>query len=173
MLPEPRSSYETVGEKICQELAHFSFAQSAKGRGYTLTESGKAALALLNQRKHSELRRLMATLHLHTFYGADGGGILRCLRLTTGEQVWEDRTAVPPNRWATIHLVRHGERTWLFNERGELIIARLTPEPFTAVFGRRAVRNNSIVPGTRRSFGRVNMIALPASRLALIPLPKA
>ncbi|MGI6415353.1 MAG: PQQ-binding-like beta-propeller repeat protein [Thermoguttaceae bacterium] len=66
-------------------------------------------------------------------YGADGGGVLRCLRLATGEQVWEDRTAVPPNRWATIHLVRHGERTWLFNERGELIIARLTPKGFQEI----------------------------------------
>jgi hypothetical protein len=66
-------------------------------------------------------------------YGADGGGILRCVRLATGEQVWEDRTAVPPNRWATIHLVRQGERTWLLNERGELIIARLTPTGFHVI----------------------------------------
>ncbi len=63
-------------------------------------------------------------------YGVDSGGVLRCLRLATGEHVWEDRTAVPPNRFATIHLIRHGEQTWLFNERGELIIARLTPEGF-------------------------------------------
>ena len=61
-------------------------------------------------------------------YGADNSGVLRCLRLDTGQQVWEDRTAVPENRWATIHLIRQGERTWLFNERGELIIARLTPK---------------------------------------------
>ena len=51
----------------------------------------------------------------------------------TVEQVWEDRTAVPPNRFATIHLVRHGERSWMFNERGELIIARLTPEGFQEI----------------------------------------
>ena len=42
-------------------------------------------------------------------YGADGRGVLRCLRLRTGEHVWEDRTAVPENRFATIHLVRNGE----------------------------------------------------------------
>ena len=63
-------------------------------------------------------------------YGADGDGMLRCLDLTTGLQVWEDRSAVPQNRWATVHLVRQGERTWLFNERGELILGRLTPEGF-------------------------------------------
>lgn len=63
-------------------------------------------------------------------YGADSRGILRCLRLDTGVQVWEDGSAVPEDNWAGIHLVRNGDRTWLFNERGELIIARLTPQGF-------------------------------------------
>jgi len=66
-------------------------------------------------------------------YGADGRGLLRCLRLETGEQVWQDSSAVPEDNWATIHLVRNGERTWMFNERGELIIARLTPERFEEI----------------------------------------
>ncbi len=66
-------------------------------------------------------------------YGADGRGVLRCLRLDTGEQLWEDRTAVPENNWATIHLIRNNDRTWMFNERGELIIARLTPEGFDEI----------------------------------------
>ena len=63
-------------------------------------------------------------------YGADSRGVLRCLGLDTGAQVWEDRTAVPEDRFATIHLIRNGERTWMFNERGELIISRLTPRGF-------------------------------------------
>ena len=63
-------------------------------------------------------------------YGADSRGILRCLRLDTGLQVWEDGSAVPEGRFATVHLIPGGDRTWLFNERGELIIARLTPEGY-------------------------------------------
>lgn len=66
-------------------------------------------------------------------YGADHRGVLRCLRLLTGEQLWEDRTAVPEGNFATIHLVRNGDRTWMFNERGELIIARLTPQGFQEI----------------------------------------
>lgn len=66
-------------------------------------------------------------------YGADGRGVLRCLRLDTGEQVWEDKTAVPEDRFATIHLVRQGDRTWMFNERGELIVSRLTPKGFEEI----------------------------------------
>lgn len=30
-------------------------------------------------------------------------------------------------------MVRNGERTWMFNERGELIIARLTPQGYEEI----------------------------------------
>ena len=63
-------------------------------------------------------------------YGVDHNGLLRCLRLLTGEQLWEDKTATPQGNFATIHPVRNGDRTWMFNERGELIIARLAPDGF-------------------------------------------
>jgi len=66
-------------------------------------------------------------------YGADSNGVLRCLRLDNGDQMWEDRTAVPIDKFSTIHLVINGERTWMFNERGELIIARLTPDGFDEI----------------------------------------
>lgn len=63
-------------------------------------------------------------------YGVDSHGELRCLRLEDGERVWVDLTAVPKERWATIHFVQNGELTWMFNERGELLLARLDPEGF-------------------------------------------
>ncbi|MCX7668964.1 MAG: dehydrogenase, partial [Anaerolineae bacterium] len=72
-------------------------------------------------------------IHDGHIYGADGRGVLRCQRLDTGEQVWEDKTAVPEDKFATVHLVRNGERTWMFNERGELIIAELTPKGFREI----------------------------------------
>ena len=63
-------------------------------------------------------------------YGVDSYGELRCLDALTGERVWEDRTAVPTARWSTIHFVKNGDRYWLFNERGELIIAKLSPQGY-------------------------------------------
>jgi len=66
-------------------------------------------------------------------YGVDSYGELRCLALADGSRVWEDRTAVPRSRWATIHFVKNGERVWLFNERGELLIATLSPDGFNEV----------------------------------------
>jgi hypothetical protein len=66
MLPEPRGTFETAGEKICQELVHLRLANSLKG-AYELTEEGKEALSLLNSRQNKELRRFMVRAHLRTY----------------------------------------------------------------------------------------------------------
>ncbi len=81
------------------------------------------------------LHCLMSTPYIvdDHIYGADKDGVIRCFRLDSGEQVWQDESAVPRNRWATIHMVRNADRTWLFNERGELVIAKLTPQGFNEI----------------------------------------
>ena len=61
-------------------------------------------------------------------YGVDSYGELRCLDAKTGDRVWEDLTATPKARWSTIHFVRNGDRVWMFNERGEVIITKLSPQ---------------------------------------------
>lgn len=66
-------------------------------------------------------------------YGVDSYGELRCLDAGTGTRIWEDRTATPKGRWSTIHMVRNGKHVWMFNERGELIIARLSPDGFEQI----------------------------------------
>ncbi|MBX3415370.1 MAG: PQQ-like beta-propeller repeat protein [Pirellulales bacterium] len=66
-------------------------------------------------------------------YGVDSYGELRCLEAATGDRVWENLTATPKNRWSTIHMVENDGRIWMFNERGELIISRLTPEGFDEI----------------------------------------
>ncbi|MEX2026332.1 MAG: PQQ-binding-like beta-propeller repeat protein, partial [Pirellulaceae bacterium] len=63
-------------------------------------------------------------------YGVDSYGEFRCLRARDGERLWQDLSAVPKDRWSTIHFVQHGERTWMFNERGELLIGKLSPQGF-------------------------------------------
>ncbi len=63
-------------------------------------------------------------------YGVDSYGELRCLDLLTGDRVWESLDAVPKDRWANIHIVRHEDKIWMFNERGELIICTLSPKGF-------------------------------------------
>ena len=61
-------------------------------------------------------------------YGVDSYGELRCLRLETGDRIWEDLSAVTKNRWANIHFIEHGQQTWMFNEHGELLITELSPQ---------------------------------------------
>jgi len=66
-------------------------------------------------------------------YGVDSYGELRCLELATGDRVWEDLTAVNKNRWANIHFIQNGNKTWMFNEHGELIISELSPKGFKEI----------------------------------------
>ena len=60
-------------------------------------------------------------------YGVDSYGELRCLDKKTGDRVWEDDTAVKLNRWATIQIIKNGDREIMFNEQGQLISASLSP----------------------------------------------
>lgn len=74
-------------------------------------------------------------------YGVCSYGQLRCLKLNNGERVWESmqasRKAGTPeakpgrdDRWGNAFITPQGGRDWLFNEHGELILARLTPEGY-------------------------------------------
>lgn len=83
-----------------------------------------------DEKKTDALQSIIATpLFLGDYvYGVDSYGQLRCLDAKNGDRVWENLTAVPAGRWSTIHLTQNVDgRTWMFNERGELIIAKLSP----------------------------------------------
>ncbi len=86
----------------------------------------------MNERDTDALHAMISTPHLEgdCVYGVDSYGQLRCLDARTGDRIWEDLTAVPTARWATIHMVRNGRRMWMFNERGELLIGELSPQGF-------------------------------------------
>lgn len=66
-------------------------------------------------------------------YGVDSHGELRCLNAETGERIWESLKAVPKARWSTIHMVENRDRVFMFNERGELLIGKLSPEGFEEI----------------------------------------
>ncbi len=74
-------------------------------------------------------------------YGVCSYGQLRCLKLDTGERVWESMKASRPantpdakignnDRWGNAFITPQGGRDWLFNEHGELILAKLTPSGY-------------------------------------------
>ena len=63
-------------------------------------------------------------------FGVDSYGMLRCLELSQGNRVWETLQATGEARWANAFLIRHEDRFFLFNEHGELILARLSAEGY-------------------------------------------
>ncbi len=66
-------------------------------------------------------------------YGVDSYGHFRCLDAKDGDIVWENESVVPIARWSNVHFVEHGDRHFLFNERGELIIGRMSPSGFEEI----------------------------------------
>ena len=67
----------------------------------------------------------------------DGKGELRCVKLSTGEQLWTSYAATTGGERgahsACAFLVKNGDRFFLASETGDLIIARLTPEQYSEV----------------------------------------
>ncbi len=69
-------------------------------------------------------------------YGVCSYGQLRCLKADTGERVWETFKATTgdgPARWANAFLIPQGDRFFLWNEKGDLIIANLTPKGYEEI----------------------------------------
>lgn len=62
-------------------------------------------------------------------YGVCSYGQLRCLDVESGERLWETLTATTPDekpaRWANGFLVKQAGRFFIWNEKGDLIIANL------------------------------------------------
>ena len=79
----------------------------------------------------NSLNAIMSTPHIVDgfIYGIAGFGELRCLDLQTGALKWREirPTGEKPAFLATAFLIRHGDRFFLFNDQGDLLIARLSP----------------------------------------------
>ncbi len=89
-------------------------------------------------------------------YGISSYGQLRCLRLADGELLWEtQQVTVEKARNASAFFVRQGERYWINNDRGELILARLSPEGYKEIDRTKLIEPTS-QPGARRELGAVH-----------------
>jgi outer membrane protein assembly factor BamB len=103
-----------------------------------------AAKLLWQSKKVSEkdtdaLHCTMATPFLESgyIYGVCSYGQLRCLKAYTGERLWETLDATTNDhkemRWANAFIVKNGGRFFLFNEKGDLIIAKLSPKGYEEI----------------------------------------
>jgi outer membrane protein assembly factor BamB len=88
-----------------------------------------------SERDTDYLHAIMCTPFLEDghIYGVCSYGQLRCLRADTGERLWETLAATTSGketRWANAFIAKNGDRFFLFNEKGDLIIAKLTPHGY-------------------------------------------
>lgn len=79
-------------------------------------------------------------------YGLDSYGAMRCLDLQNGDRVWEDQTLVDEGRWATAFFVQNGEQTWMFTEKGELVIGSLSPSGFKSLSKTKLIDPTTFLP---------------------------
>lgn len=89
-------------------------------------------------------------------YGICSYGQFRCVNLKTGERVWETMEVTKEKaRWASGFIVKQGDRYFINNDRGDLIIAKLSPKGYEEV-SRTALIKPTSNPGNRRELGAVN-----------------
>jgi outer membrane protein assembly factor BamB len=95
------------------------------------------------------------------FYGVCSQGHLRCLKWENGERRWETLAATTgqPVTWGTAFLTKIGDsgnRWFLFNEKGELILAELSPD------GYREISRQRLLEPDNRDCGRPVVWSHPA-----------
>jgi hypothetical protein len=90
-------------------------------------------------------------------YGVCSYGQLRALDARTGERVWESQAAtVERVRWTSAQLVQHGDRVFITNDRGELILARLTPQGYEEISRAPLIKPTTDPRGRFRKLGAVS-----------------
>jgi outer membrane protein assembly factor BamB len=89
-------------------------------------------------------------------YGVCSYGQLRCLETKTGKRVWETFKATGHDRWWNAFLIPNGDRVFIHNEQGDLIIAKLSPE------GYEELSRAKLVEPTRQVNRRMTIWSHPA-----------
>lgn len=82
-------------------------------------------------------------------YGPCSYGQFRCLRLEDGKRLWEtfEPTTGKAERWGNCFVVKNGSRWFLFNEQGDLIVAKLSPEGYEELGRARVIEPINTDPG--------------------------
>jgi outer membrane protein assembly factor BamB len=92
-------------------------------------------------------------------YGICSYGQFRCLNAATGERLWETQAVTRERaRWASGVIVRHGDRLFINNDRGELIIMKPDPKGYQEISRTQLIKPTS-EPQNRRQLVYVNWSA--------------
>jgi len=91
-------------------------------------------------------------------FGFDQSGMFYGVDIETGKRVWETQAVMKkrPAGSETAFIVKQGDRFWLFNELGELIICKLNKE------GYQEIDRAKVIDMTNTAFGRDVVWCMPA-----------
>lgn len=92
-------------------------------------------------------------------YGVDSGGVITCVMADTGEKLWtslEAHGSKKPEGSAEIFMVKNGNRWFLATEKGDLIIANISPK------GYEEISRAHLLEPTSSAFGRLVVWSHPA-----------
>jgi outer membrane protein assembly factor BamB len=91
-------------------------------------------------------------------YGMDQSGEMIAFKIDTGERLWETSKPIGrrPLGSGTAFLVRSGDLFYLFNELGELVVAKMDPQ------GYEEISREKIIEKTNNAFGREVVWCAPA-----------
>ncbi len=91
-------------------------------------------------------------------YGFDASGELMAVKLPSGERLWQTSAPIGPRKEGsgTAFMVKHNDRFWMFNERGEVLISRLSPQ------GYEELGRTKVIEATNNAFGRKVVWCPPA-----------
>ncbi len=89
-------------------------------------------------------------------YGVDSYGYLRCLDAKTGKRVWETFDLTQENaRWVSAQIVKNGDRYFINTDRGDLVIAKLSPQGYQEIDRIRIITPTNPIQ-RRRELGAVS-----------------
>ena len=93
-----------------------------------------------------------------TIYAMDQSGDLTAFSLPSGERLWSSTDIIGgrPQGSETAFLVKQGDRFFMFNEKGEIVIAKLSPK------GAEVIDRAKVIEPTNNAFGRPVVWCAPA-----------
>ena len=142
-------------------LSHFvngplMLALDAKKPGASVLWKGKSDSEILTDGLHA----VVATPAVVDgyIYGTCSYGQFRALNANTGERLWETQVVTQERaRYASAFIVRNRDRYFINNDRGELIIAKLSPEGYQEI-SRAKLIEPTTPPGNRRELVNVSWV---------------
>lgn len=93
-----------------------------------------------------------------TLYGFDQSGVFYGMEIATGKRLWQTTDVMKARAQGseTAFIVKQGDRYWLFNELGQIIICKLSPK------GYEELDRAKVIDMTNTAFGRDVVWCMPA-----------